>query len=174
MTPDPLSHIPSHPGIPVFGNMLQMDPKKPRLTFHKWARQYGGAYRIRMIPTGEIVVISSWDLIHEVLVTKGWTFSGRFTYFRGAYTKIDRMLGLRNADETWRLLRKFSHRYMKQFGDGMSKVEDILQVSVGRMVEGFRRTNCCPVNAMRIVKQTALYSIVVLLLGRAVDPQDPL
>ncbi len=171
---DPLSHIPLHPGIPVLGNMLQMEPTKFRLTFHKWARQYGGAYRVRMIPTGEIVIISSWDLIHEILVTKGSTFSDRFTYFRGTYTKIDRMLSVRNADDTWRLLRKLSHRYMKQFGDGMSKVEDILQVAVTRMVGDFRDTNCSPVNTMRILKQTALYSISVLLLGRAVDPQDPL
>ena len=99
MTPEPLSHIPSHPGIPVLGNTLQIEPTKPRLTFHKWARQYGGVYRVRMIPAGEIV-ISSWDLIQEILVTNGSSYSDIFSYFRLKYVKVEKMLGLRNADDT--------------------------------------------------------------------------
>ena len=63
---------------------------------------------------------------------------------------------------------------MKQFGDGMSQVEDILQVAVRRMIEDFRRTNRSPVETTRIMKQTALYSISVLLFGRALDARDQL
>ncbi len=56
----------------------------------------------------------------------------------------------------------------------MSQVEDIWQVAVRRMIEDFRRTNRSPADTIRIMKQTALYSISVLLFGRALDARDQL
>ncbi len=128
ITPNPLSFIPCPPGIPVLGNMLQVNPSKPRLAFQKWARQYGGVYRIRTIAVGEVVVLSSYDTIHEVLTVNGAAFSDRPNFFRLKYT-IGDMISIKSNVASWRKLRKLSHSYMKQFGDGMSRLEDNLQAA---------------------------------------------
>ena len=171
--PNPLSYIPSPPGLPVLGNMLQINPQKPRLTFQKWALQYGGIYRVHSIAIGEVVVLSSYDTIHQALTVNGRAFSDRPNFFRMKYT-IREMVSFRNNDASWRKLRKLSHSYMKQFGNGMSKLEAILHEVVDQMIADLEATNSSPVNIMRIVKQASFRSISVLLLGRVIDSHNPL
>ncbi len=84
------------------------------------------------------------------------------------------MLGTRNNDATWRKLRKLSHSYLKQFGDGMSKLEDMLHEVVERMIVDLEATNSSPVNIIGTLKEASFHSISVLLLGRAVDTHNPL
>ncbi len=174
MRAHPLAYIPSPPGIPFFGNTFQISSTKPRLTFLQWARQYGGVYRISTIGASNLVILSNYDFIQELLITNGTAFSDRIDFFRLKYTMKDSMLAMKNNDAPCRTLRKLSHRYMKQFGDGMSKLEGILHQAVQRMISDFEATNSSPIDTMETLKEAALYSISVLLLGRAVDRQDPL
>ncbi len=171
--PNPLSFIPCPPGIPFVGNMFQINQATPRLTFQKWARQYGGAYRIRTIAIGEVVVVSSYDTIHEVLTVNGTAFSDRPNFFRMKYT-MGSMMASRNNDALWRKLRKLSHSYLKQFGDGMSKLEDILHEVVDRMIVDLEASNSSSINVMGTLKEASFHSISVLLLGRAVGTHNPL
>ncbi len=153
--------------------MFQINPAKPRLAFQKWARQYGGAYRIRTITTGEVVVVSRYDTIHEVRTVNGAAFSDRPDFFWPKYA-IGNILGARNNGASWRKLRKLSHRYLKQFGDGMSKLKDIQHEVVDGMVVDLGATNSFPVNIMETLKEASFHSISVLLLGRVVDRHNPL
>ncbi len=171
--PNPLSYIPSPPGFPILGNIFQINPTKPRLTFQKWALQYGGAYRVRTIAIGEVVVVSSYDTIHEVLTLNGAAFSDRPNYFRIKYS-LGETLGCRNNDALWRKLRKLSHSYLKQFGDGMSKLEAILHEVVDRMIVDLEAANSSPINIMGTLREASFHSISVILLGRVVDTQNPL
>ena len=171
--PNPLSYIPSPPGLPILGNMFQINPTKPRLTFQKWALQYGGAYRVHTIAIGEVVVVSSYDTIHEVLTVNGAAFSDRPNYFRVKYI-LGETLGCRNNDALWRRLRKISHSYLKQFGDGMSKLEAILHEVVDRMIVDLEAANSSPINIMGTLREASFHSISVILLGRVVDTQNPL
>ncbi len=171
--PNPLSYIPSPPGLPILGNMFQINPTKPRLTFQKWAHQYGGAYRVRTIAIGEVVVVSSYDTIHEVLTVNGAAFSDRPNYFRVKYT-LGEMMSFRNSDASWRKLRKITHSYLKQFGDRMSKLEAILHEVVDRMIADLEATNSSPINIMGTLKEASFNSISVLLLGRRIDSHNRL
>ncbi len=130
MRPHPLAHIPSPPGIPFFGNTFQIGGTKPRLTLLQWSRDYGGVYRISTAVANNLVILSSYDFIQEVLITKGAIFSDRIDFFRLNYTMKNSMMIMRNNDATYRVLKKISHCYMKQFGDGMSKMEGILHQAV--------------------------------------------
>ena len=121
-----------------------------------------------------MLVVSSYDCIHEVLVTKGAAFSDRMDNFRTQYVMNDDMFAYRKYDATCQTLRKLSHRFMKQFGDGLSELEVILQDAEKRMISAFEATQRSPVNTLDIMKETALYSITVLLMGRPVDPNEQL
>ncbi len=84
------------------------------------------------------------------------------------------MLANRNSDASWRKLRKLSHSYLKQFGDGMSKLEDTLREVAERMIDDLRAANSCPINVMGTLREASFHSISVLLLGRVVDAHNPL
>ncbi|KAF3936027.1 hypothetical protein ABW19_dt0206578 [Dactylella cylindrospora] len=60
-----LKPIPGPPGLPILGNILDMDTVTPLKTLEGFADQYGSIYKLR-IGGKEILVLSSHELIAEV------------------------------------------------------------------------------------------------------------
>ncbi|KAF3923088.1 hypothetical protein ABW20_dc0106127 [Dactylellina cionopaga] len=56
--------IPGPPGLPIVGNIFDMDFVTPLKTIEGFAEQYGPIYKIRL-GGREHLVLSSWELIHE-------------------------------------------------------------------------------------------------------------
>ena len=170
---DKLEYLPGPKGIPVFGNTFQIDSLKARLSFHQWAKQYGGVYRLKL-PFGDMVVVSDYKYIHECLVNRGGEFAGRVVRHKDRYLELNNSVFLMEANDRWRHIRKLSHRYMKQFGDGMSRLEDILLRNADYMLHDLKSNVGQPVDTFEILKMTALRSITVLLLGQALKKGDRL
>ncbi len=170
---DRLGFLPGPKGIPVFGNTFQIDGLKARLSFHQWAKQYGGVYRLR-VPAGDMVVVSDYKHIRECLVNKGGDFAGRVVMFRGRYLELNDSVLAMEPNDRWRHIRKLSHRYMKQFGDGMSRLEEILLQNADYMLEELESNVGRPIDTLDLLKMTALRSVTVLLLGRALEKEDRL
>ncbi len=168
---DRLGFLPGPKGIPVFGNTFQIDSIKSRLNFHQWAKQYGGVYRLKL-PIGDIVVVSDYKYIRECLVNKGGEFAGRVVFYRGRYLEMNDSVLVMEPNERWRHIRKLSHRYMKQFGDGISRLEEILLQNADYMMEELESRVGQPMDTLDILKMTALRSITVLLLGRTLEEED--
>ena len=170
--PDRLSHLSGPKGVPLLGSLLHIERDKLRITLHRWAKQYGGVYRVRL-PIGDVVVVSSYEHIHRVLVGNGNAFAGRKDFFRVKFLNLDSAItGLQPDDPSFTHIRKVSHRYMKQFGDGMSRLEEILSQNANYMLQQFDASLGQPVNIMETLQATALRSISVLLLGRALEEDD--
>ncbi len=171
---DKLRHLPGPEGWPVFGSISQLDREKMRISLHKWARQYGRVYRVRLA-FGNIIVVSDYKYIHQVLVGSGKDFGGKQLSYRQRYLEREESVVLmQTSDPSWIRIRKLSHKYMKQFGDGMPRLEAILSKSGEYMLRQFDICIGQPVDIMDTLKATALRSISVLLLGRALNDDDPL
>ena len=171
---DQLRHLPGPKGLPLLGSLLDIENRKVRVTLQKWAQQYGGVYRVRLA-FGDVIVLSEYKYIHHVLVSDGHAFAGIINPFRVQFLNGDRSVGgLQPTDPSWGHIRKASQRYLKQFGSGMSRLEDILSHNVDYMLQQFHSAVGQPVNVMETVKSTSLRSISVLLLGRSLDDNDPL
>ena len=67
--------------LPVIGNVHQLDSQRLHLSLQELAQTYGSIYKIRML-NEHWVVLNSFDMIHDALVTKGNIVSGRPTSFR--------------------------------------------------------------------------------------------
>lgn len=78
---DPLFNVPGPRQWPFFGNVFT-DAKLPtHLRLSKWGEKYEGIFKIRFF-TKEYVIVTSYDDIYEVLVTKSTEFAGRDETFR--------------------------------------------------------------------------------------------
>ncbi len=144
-----------------------------RLSLQHWAKTYGGVYKLKL-PIGDTVVVSDYQHIHKVLVEDGKAFGGRISFFRFDFIEVPQYFGLMPPDTVWRRLRKGSHRYMKQFVDAVSRLEEILMDTADCMIETFSSSCNQPIDIMDIVKTTAMRSIAVLLLGQNLNEGDPL
>ncbi len=164
---DPLQHMPGPRGFPFLGNALQIDSKRFNLSLHRWAITYGGLYRL-CLPVGDTLIASDYQTIRHFL--HGNAFAGRMHIGRGKHMGMtDAVVSLQPGD-TLRHIRKLSHRYMKQFGDGMSRLEEILLQNANYMLETLDSQTGKPINTLDILRDTALRSISVLLLGEGLDP----
>lgn len=68
--------MPGPRGWPVVGSLFALDTRRLHLALQQWAKQYGPVYVVRLGPV-ECVVISGYEELHEMLVTKGRIFAGR-------------------------------------------------------------------------------------------------
>ena len=167
-----LGHFPGPIDWPIVGNVLQLDMDRARLTMFEWRKKYGPVYKI-WLPFGEIVMVSDYDSIHQVLVSRGNVFGDRTkASFRVKYITHKDTVLFRDSDVVWKMLRKLSHGYLKQFGSGMSRLETILSQAAVYIVKEFESRQGAPSETLQTLKEAALSSISVLLLGQAPKPDD--
>ena len=126
-----MTDIPSPPGWPLLGNLLEINLEKPHLTFMKWSKQLGHMFTIRLFGT-DTVVVSSFDLIHEVLVSKGSDFAGRPYIYRLAFMCHNNQdIIASSPNPRWAIVRKAVHRNLKVYDTGLQRVEDISMDIIG-------------------------------------------
>lgn len=156
---------------PVVGNALMIDSCFPHLSLNKWAHQYGSVYLIHL-GDEPCVVVSDYETIHDVLVTRGATFAGRTVKYRHSYVTFDckDIFFGSPAQPWWSDLRKATHRAIRQFGDGLTKIDsalcDLVQETIGKM----REKQGEAVDVRDDVYELSMKSIFILLTG--VKPQD--
>ena len=76
-------HLPPGPfPLPLVGNVLSIDLKRPYTAFADMAKKYGKLFRILM-GRQQVIVINSYEIAREALVTKAADFAGRPRHFFG-------------------------------------------------------------------------------------------
>lgn len=68
--------------LPLVGCALKLDKLRFDQTLLAWAKELGPVYQVRMFHQNWVVV-SGYDEMYEMLVTKGQAFSGRQVSFHG-------------------------------------------------------------------------------------------
>ena len=71
-----LDDLPRIRGLPLIGNLHQVNQARPELTFTEWSKDLGGIFGVKLL-FEEFVVLNSQDTIHEALVQKKEIFAGR-------------------------------------------------------------------------------------------------
>ncbi len=65
-TPRRLRDLPAPPGLPLIGNLLQLERDRFHLTLEQWRRTYGDYYRFRNV-NREVLVVSDPEAIATML-----------------------------------------------------------------------------------------------------------
>ena len=112
--------MPIAPGWPIVGSIFHVNRQRPDLSFIAWGRQLGPVYTVNML-NESFVVVSGYDEIIEVLVSKGTAFGGRAfgaiiefcTYgFKGI------LVNNANAPD-WSEIKNAVCRSMRHYTDGL-------------------------------------------------------
>jgi cytochrome P450 len=100
-----LADLPGPRGLPILGNLHQLDFKRLHQTMEKWARKHGDVYRVK-VPTGPFMVVADPDLIGKVLRERPDTFR-RPAVLTAVATELGAMPGLFDSEgATWRDQRR--------------------------------------------------------------------
>ena len=91
-------------GVPVFGNLFQIDIKKFHLHLEQWCDEFGPIFKIRMGPI-EIVCVADPEEINQMLRDRPETYRRRRT-FENVITEMGFNGVFSSEGENWKRQRK--------------------------------------------------------------------
>jgi cytochrome P450 len=128
--PRDLADLSGPRGVPILGNMLQIEVTRAHTTLSQWAREFGPIYRYR-VGRRNVVVVSDTELINEALRDRPERFRRRKMMQQGMHDLgIDGVFSAEGAD--WRRQRKLAMhalntQHMREFFDRLDAVTGRLQ-----------------------------------------------
>ena len=112
-------------GLPLIGNLHQIDHRRPQDTINQWTKEYGGIYHFRQL-TDVTIVLSTHDLIYEALVTRSNDFAGRPRQYRArVILNFAEDIGSSDFTPKWIYTKKLTMQALKMYGDGLANLEEI-------------------------------------------------
>lgn len=99
-----ITDLPAPPGLPLLGNMFQIDMSRMHLIFREWSKVYGDMFRIKL-PQGDALVISDPKIIQDILRDRPDTFR-RIKTFAPFFEEIDGHGVFSQEGEIWERHRR--------------------------------------------------------------------
>ncbi|CAG5928473.1 unnamed protein product [Menidia menidia] len=108
--------------LPVLGNLLQLDLKRPHNTLLEFSRKYGPVFTVYFGPK-KVVVLAGYEAVKDALVNHDEVFGDRDVLH--ILHEVNQGGGLlwSNGD-LWREMRRFSLTNLRDFGMGKKVCED--------------------------------------------------
>ncbi len=138
----PIRHandLPGPPGLPWFGNALQIDPAKLHLQLEAWARQYGPFFKIKIGPR-RITVIGDHEAVATVLRSRPDGFS-RTSRLQEIWVELGLQPGVFGANgDVWKRQRRmvmagFDPAHVKRY---FPSLQAVAQRLAGRWTKAAR------------------------------------
>ena len=160
------SNLPPGPrGWPLVGNALQQNAAQPYITWSEWADKYGEVLTINNFGT-PIVLCNSPAALWEVLVSKSNDFAGRPEMYVLRYLTDDaRDVIIGDFNSHWIHRKKVFTTSLKMYGDGLTRLENIMADIITELVENFQSKNEEPFDPMNPF-QLALCNTLAMLVSK--------
>ena len=169
-----LLRLPSGPwGLPLIGSGFALDFGDLPDLLTRWHRRYGDIFSFSLPVHQDVIVVSSYELIHEVLVKRSSEFSGRIKSIR-----LDRLydgtvnLGFSTDTLKWRVLKKAVNVCMKTYGEKLLVLEDIATSAVQDMVEKWRRQSPIIINPTNDISEVVYKTISSLVFHKEFSQRE--
>ncbi|NXN93223.1 CP2K1 protein, partial [Rhinopomastus cyanomelas] len=159
--------------LPIIGNLLSFDVKRPYRTYLQLSEKYGPVFSVQM-GQRKIVVISGYETVKEALVNQADAFAGR--------PKIPVFEDLTKGNgngwivfangENWKVMRRFTLTTLRDFGMGKKAIEDRIVEEYGYLADAIASQQGKPFDGSKIINTAVANIIVSILLGKRFDYQD--
>ena len=126
----PLAGLPGPRGLPLLGNMHQIDLKRLNIVLEEWADEYGPLYRFRL-GTRDALVVADVDAAHTMLRQRPDRFR-RLSAIESVFEEMGIAGVFSTEGETWRRLRRLAMQglnaeYLRQYFGTIARVTERLR-----------------------------------------------
>ncbi|KAI9547362.1 hypothetical protein NQZ68_018591 [Dissostichus eleginoides] len=108
--------------LPLLGNLLQLDLKRPYHTFMELSKKYGSVFTVHLGPQ-KVVILAGYKTVKEALVNYADEFGDRYAMQITKETSGGHGLVWSNG-ESWREMKRFTLTNLRDFGMGKRACED--------------------------------------------------
>uniref|UniRef100_A0A673CAA5 Cytochrome P450 2K1-like n=1 Tax=Sphaeramia orbicularis TaxID=375764 RepID=A0A673CAA5_9TELE len=121
--------------LPVLGNLLQLDLKRPYNTLLKLSKKYGSVFTIYFGPK-KVVVLAGYKTVKEALVDKADVFGERDPMKIVESSKGHGVLW--SNGDSWKEMRRFTLTNLRDYGMGKKACEDKIIEECQHLIEVFK------------------------------------
>ncbi|XP_014113108.1 PREDICTED: cytochrome P450 2K1-like [Pseudopodoces humilis] len=156
--------------LPVIGNLLLFDLKRPYRTYQQLSKKYGPVFSVQM-GHRKVVVISGYETVKEALVNQADAFAERPKI--PVFEDLTKGNGVVFAHgENWKVMRRFTLTALRDFGMGKKAIEDRIVEEYGHLADTIASQEGNPIDASKIINAAVANIIVSILLGKRFDYKD--
>ena len=138
-------NLPYPRGIPLIGNVLQIDASRSHWQQVEWREQLGPVFCLRMF-FENMLVVNDYESIREVLVIKGHDYSNgpsNFLRFQ-LYSYNGKDIGFANSDGPfWYPMRKIIHSHIKVDAGVIDRIQEVVEMSMDDFLIVFVKVTDC-------------------------------
>ncbi|KAJ4928788.1 hypothetical protein JOQ06_004413 [Pogonophryne albipinna] len=123
--------------LPIIGNLLQIDLKRPYHTFLEFSKTYGSVFTV-YLGSKKVVVLAGYKTVKEALVNYAEEFGDRATMQITEETGKSHGVVFSNG-ESWKEMRRFALTNLRDFGMGKRASEDKIIEECTNLIEVFNK-----------------------------------
>ncbi|XP_040842968.1 cytochrome P450 2D17-like isoform X1 [Ochotona curzoniae] len=162
-------------GLPVVGNLLQVDFQNPTSCFRKLQYRYGDVFSLQLAWT-PVVVLNGLVAMREALVTYSEDTSDRphtpLLEFQGFKPHSQGVI-MAHYGPAWREQRRFSVSTLRNFGLGKKSLEQWVTEEAACLCAAFSEHAGHPFRPSRLLNKAVCNVIASLTHGRRFEYEEP-
>ncbi|KAM8853415.1 cytochrome P450 2G1-like isoform 3-T3 [Synchiropus picturatus] len=161
---------PGPAGLPLIGNLLQLDKNAPFKSLVQLSKTYGPVVTV-YLGLRRVVVLMGYEAVKEALVDQAEDFTGRAPV--PFLTKVTKGYGLGISNgERWRQLRRFTLTTLRDFGMGRKGMEAWIQEESRHLVARIKTTQSSPFEPTYFLSCSVSNVICCLVFGQRFEYED--
>ncbi|KAK7175349.1 hypothetical protein R3I93_002299 [Phoxinus phoxinus] len=157
--------------LPLLGNLLTLDLKRPFDTFFELSKTYGNIFQVFLVPRKTVVLIG-YKIVKEALVNYAEEFGDR-KIEPGFRIMNDKHGILFSNGENWREMRRFALSNLRDFGMGKRGSEEKIIEEIQFLKGEFDKFEGKPFDTTQPVNYAVSNIISAIVYGSRFEYTDP-
>nr|XP_023692751.1 cytochrome P450 2K1-like [Paramormyrops kingsleyae] len=157
--------------LPLLGNLLQLDLKRPHLSLAKLYKQYGSVFTVYFGPK-KVVVLAGYRTVREALVNHAVEFGDRD--MQPVFHDFSHEHGVLFANgDSWKEMRRFALSTLRDFGMGKRGIEEKIIEEIHYVTEVFADFTGKPFDTTEALNHSVSNIISSIVYGNRFEYDDP-
>ncbi|XP_054617784.1 cytochrome P450 2K4-like isoform X1 [Dunckerocampus dactyliophorus] len=157
--------------LPLLGNLLQLDLKRPYNTLVELSKKYGPVFTV-YLGSKKVVVLAGYQTVKEALVNHANEFGDRDTL--RIVTEYNKGHGvLWSNGDSWKDMRHFALTNLRDFGMGKKACEDKIIEESQHLMEVIRKINGESFDTTQPINYAVSNIISSIVYGSRFEYDDP-
>ncbi|XP_072217957.1 cytochrome P450 2K1-like [Leuresthes tenuis] len=156
--------------LPLLGNLLQLDLKKPHTTLLEFSKKYGSVFTV-YFGSKKVVVLAGYKTVKEALVNYDEAFGERDAMH--ILHEINQGSGiLWSNGDSWREMRRFALTNLRDFGMGKKACEDKIIEESQHLINAIKEIKGEAVDTAKSVNYAVCNIICSMIYGSRCEYDD--
>ncbi|KAG5280383.1 hypothetical protein AALO_G00088480 [Alosa alosa] len=157
--------------LPIFGNLLLLNPKKPYESLCELSKKYGSVFTIHLGPK-KVIVLAGYKTVKQALVNHAEEFGDRD--ITPIFYDLNRGHGILFSNgENWKEMRRFALSNLRDFGMGKRRSEEKIKEEARHLIEVFEKLQGAAFDTAQPVNYAVSNIISGIVYGSRFEYDDP-